>query len=82
MSVIHITEEDTTASSRIFLKILFEDMAQGLGMKKLAGKMKDEVLPPSLSGIFPVDNPRGTRFSIHVTVSDTKRPISIEVFVF
>lgn len=64
-SVIHLNEEETTSSSRIFIKILFEDLAQGLGMKKLQEKMKDDMLQPSLAGIFPTDEPRNTRFSIN-----------------
>lgn len=65
MSAIHINEQETTASSRIFVKVLFEDLAQGLGMKKLSEQMKDESLQPYFSGIFPTDDPRNTRFSIN-----------------
>ncbi|KAK5202174.1 pre-mRNA-splicing factor cwc22 [Cryomyces antarcticus] len=65
LSVIHLNEEETTSSSRIFVKILIEDLAQALGMRKLVERLKDEMLQPSLAGIFPTDNPRNTRFAIN-----------------
>lgn len=64
-SSIHLNEEETTSSSRIFIKILIEELAQGIGMKKLSERTKDDVLLPSLGGIFPIDDPRNTRFSIN-----------------
>ena len=66
MSVIHITEEDTTASSRIFLKILFD--RHGCTNGRHARTPQEHAEPCGSSH--------------HGTVSDTKRPISIEVFVF
>ncbi|THY74765.1 MIF4G-domain-containing protein [Aureobasidium pullulans] len=65
ISAIHLNEEETTSSSRIFIKILIEELAQNVGMKKLSERMKDDALLPALGGIFPVDNPRNTRFSIN-----------------
>ncbi|KAF2756342.1 MIF4G-domain-containing protein [Pseudovirgaria hyperparasitica] len=68
LSLIHLNEEETTSSSRIFIKILFEDLSQALGMPKLATKLtKDEVLTPSLGGLFPKDptNQKDTRFAIN-----------------
>lgn len=63
--VIKLNEEDTTSSSRIFIKILIEDLAQGVGMKNLADRFKAEELQPALAGMFPTDNPKNTRFSIN-----------------
>ncbi|KAL9088042.1 MAG: hypothetical protein Q9165_006383 [Trypethelium subeluteriae] len=65
LSTIHLNEDETTSSSRIFIKILFEDLSQALGMRGLAEKLKDPLLQPSLAGIFPTDDPRNTRFSIN-----------------
>jgi len=65
LHVVHLNEEDTTSSSRIFIKILIEDLAQGVGMKSLTTKLKDDALQPALAGIFPTDNPKNTRFSIN-----------------
>ncbi|KAF4554131.1 Pre-mRNA-splicing factor cwc22-like protein [Elsinoe fawcettii] len=65
MEAIRLNEEETTSSSRIFIKILFEDLGQGLGMKKLTERMRDDALQPYFGGLFPTDNPRNTRFSIN-----------------
>ncbi|KAK6001396.1 hypothetical protein QM012_002727 [Aureobasidium pullulans] len=65
ISAIHLNEDETTSSSRIFIKILIEELAQNIGMKKLSERMKDDALQPALAGIFPIDNPRNTRFSIN-----------------
>jgi len=65
LSVIHMNEEETTSSSRIFIKILFEELTQSMGMKKLQERMKADQLQSSLINIFPIDNPRNTRFSIN-----------------
>ena len=68
-SVIHLNEEETTSASRIFIKILFQDIAENIGMAKLQAKMADERLQPSLQGIFPHDDPRNIRFSINYFTS-------------
>ncbi|KAH0285604.1 MIF4G-domain-containing protein, partial [Aureobasidium sp. EXF-3399] len=65
ISAVHLNEDETTSSSRIFIKILIEELAQNIGMKKLSERIKDDALLPALAGIFPVDNPRNTRFSIN-----------------
>ncbi len=64
LSVIKLTEEDTTASSRIFIKIMFQELNNLLGEDKLKEKMlagaKDEYV-----GMFCRDNPTNTRFCIN-----------------
>ena len=69
LSVVHLNEDETTSSSRIFIKILFQDLAEALGMVKLQERLKDDILRPSYDGIFPTDNPRNTRFSINYFTS-------------
>ncbi|KAF4121193.1 pre-mRNA-splicing factor CWC22 [Geosmithia morbida] len=69
MSVIHLNEDETTSSSRIFIKILFQQMTEELGMPKLKARMTDDVLRPQLEGLFPRDNPRNIRFSINYFTS-------------
>ncbi|PGH07206.1 pre-mRNA-splicing factor cwc22 [Helicocarpus griseus UAMH5409] len=69
LSIIHLNEDETTSSSRIFVKILFQEFAEVLGMKKLQEIFKDEILQPSFEGLFPTDNPRNTRFSINYFTS-------------
>ncbi|KAL2752492.1 hypothetical protein ACRALDRAFT_1011715, partial [Sodiomyces alcalophilus JCM 7366] len=69
LSAIHLNEEETTSSSRIFIKILFQHLAEELGMPKLQLRMKDETLQPSLAGLFPRDSARNVRFSINYFTS-------------
>ncbi|KAL8718647.1 MAG: hypothetical protein Q9225_004244 [Loekoesia sp. 1 TL-2023] len=69
LSIIHLNEDETTSSSRIFIKILFQDLAEALGMSKLQAQLKDDLLRPNYDGIFPTDNPRNTRFSINYFTS-------------
>lgn len=68
-SVVHLNEEETTSSSRIFIKILFQDLAEALGLPKLQERMRDDILRPSYAGLFPTDSPRNTRFSINYFTS-------------
>ncbi|KAL3423663.1 MIF4G domain-containing protein [Phlyctema vagabunda] len=69
LSVVHLNEEETTSSSRIFIKILFQDLAEAMGMAKLQARLKDDMLRTSFEGLFPRDNPRNTRFSINYFTS-------------
>jgi pre-mRNA-splicing factor CWC22 len=69
MSVIHLNEEETTSSSRIFIKILFQDLSEAMGMKKLQARLTEDLLRPYFEGLFPHDNPRNTRFSINYFTS-------------
>ncbi|GFS20273.1 pre-mRNA-splicing factor CWC22-like protein [Elysia marginata] len=65
LSVVKLTEDDTTSASRIFLKILFQELSEYLGLLKLNQRLKDPTLSPFFEGIMPRDNPKNTRFSIN-----------------
>jgi pre-mRNA-splicing factor CWC22 len=69
LSVVHLNEEETTSASRIFIKIMFQEISEELGMPKLSARMKDETLQPSFEGLFPHDNPKNIRFSINYFTS-------------
>lgn len=66
---IRLTEDDTTSSSRIFLKILVQDLAEALGMKQLQERFKSDLMKADYEGLFPIDEPRNTRFSINYFTS-------------
>ncbi|KAL8917269.1 MAG: hypothetical protein Q9208_008045 [Pyrenodesmia sp. 3 TL-2023] len=68
-SIVHLNEDETTSSSRIFIKILFQDLSEALGMPKLQARLKDDLLRPNYEGLFPTDNARNTRFSINYFTS-------------
>lgn len=66
---VKMNEDDTTSSSRIFIKIMFQEVTEGMGLKKLVERFKDPSLKMYLGNILPVDNPRNTRFSINFFTS-------------
>ncbi|POS80089.1 pre-mRNA-splicing factor cwc22 [Diaporthe helianthi] len=70
LSIIHLNEEETTSASRIFIKILFQEISEEIGLKKLQARCRDPLLQPSLEGIFPRgDDRRNIRFSINYFTS-------------
>ncbi|XP_031564700.1 pre-mRNA-splicing factor CWC22 homolog [Actinia tenebrosa] len=69
LECIHLNEDETTSSSRVFIKILFQELAEYMGMPKLNERLKDPFLVVYFEGLFPRDNPRNTRFSINFFTS-------------
>lgn len=69
LDCIRLNEDDTTSSSRIFIKILFQELAEYMGMGKLNTRLNEPTLQASFSGLFPRDNPRNTRFAINFFTS-------------
>lgn len=69
LAYIRLTEEDTTSSSRIFIKILFQELSEHLGIRLLNEKLNDPTMQDSFESIFPRDNPKNTRFSINFFTS-------------
>jgi len=71
LEVIHINEVETTSSSRIFIKILVQEIAEAIGIAKLKARFETEE-PEQLvwyKGMFPMDNVRKTRYSINFFTS-------------
>ncbi|RZC86537.1 hypothetical protein C5167_029889 [Papaver somniferum] len=69
LAYIRLTEEDTTSSSRIFIKILFQELSEHLGIRLLNERLIDPAMQDSFESIFPRDNPKNTRFSINFFTS-------------
>ncbi|KAK2441553.1 pre-mRNA-splicing factor CWC22 protein [Trifolium repens] len=69
LSYIRLTEEDTTSSSRIFIKILFQELSEHLGIRLLNERLNDPTMQDSFESIFPKDNPKNTRFCINFFTS-------------
>ena len=55
----------TTASSRIFIKILMQEIANNIGIKQFAKKMDESMI----EGLFPTDSVENARFSINFFTS-------------
>ncbi|KAJ2306515.1 pre-mRNA-splicing factor cwc22 [Coemansia sp. RSA 2706] len=71
LRVVVLTEETTTSSSRIFLKILLQDLAENLGLQALNQKLKsdDAQISEALRGMFPRDDAKSIRFAINYYTS-------------
>lgn len=69
LSHIRLNENDTSSSSRVFIKILFQQLAESLGLVKLNGRIKDPTLQSAFEGLFPRDEPQNTRFAINFFTS-------------
>lgn len=78
---IHLNEEETTSSSRIFIKILFEELVGAMGTKKLVAKMQDDTLKEAYTGLFPrpEQDPRATRFAINYFTAIGMGPLTEEM---
>ncbi|AES81505.1 putative initiation factor eIF-4 gamma, MA3 [Medicago truncatula] len=69
LSYIRLTEEDTTSSSRIFIKILFQELSEHLGIQVLNDRLNDPVMQDCFESLFPKDSTKNTRFSINFFTS-------------
>ncbi|RKP40308.1 armadillo-type protein [Dimargaris cristalligena] len=69
LSIITLSEETTSSSSRIFIKILMLGLAEALGLQRLHDRLKDPATAEAFQGLFPMDNPKHTRFAINYFVS-------------
>ncbi|XP_066136866.1 pre-mRNA-splicing factor CWC22 homolog [Saccopteryx bilineata] len=69
LECIKLSEETTTSSSRIFVKIFFQELCEYMGLPKLNARLKDETLQLFFEGLLPRDNPRNTRFAINFFTS-------------
>eukprot|EP01054_Gregarina_sp_Poly1_P003066 Gregarina_sp_Poly_1__3065@NODE_1861_length_3183_cov_48_838896_g1206_i0_p1_GENE_NODE_1861_length_3183_cov_48_838896_g1206_i0NODE_1861_length_3183_cov_48_838896_g1206_i0_p1_ORF_typecomplete_len901_score135_94MIF4G/PF02854_19/4_7e33MIF4G/PF02854_19/0_0061MA3/PF02847_17/3_9e03MA3/PF02847_17/7_1e27TFCD_C/PF12612_8/0_29TFCD_C/PF12612_8/3e03ParcG/PF10274_9/0_36MIF4G_like/PF09088_11/6_6e03MIF4G_like/PF09088_11/3_9_NODE_1861_length_3183_cov_48_838896_g1206_i04812961 len=66
MEILVLTESATTAASRIFIKIIFQDLADELGLETLQQRLREEELQPYMSAsLFPRDSVANIRFSIN-----------------
>ena len=64
-----LNEDDTNSSKRIFIKTLFKDLAEFLGLPKLNTRLQDEDMKVYFRNLMPLDNPEHTRFSVNFFTS-------------
>merc|ERR1712187_661374 len=62
---IRITEETSTSSSRIFIKVIFQELSEQWGIRKLDERLKEPELQQYFGGLFPKDHSKNMRFSIN-----------------
>jgi pre-mRNA-splicing factor CWC22 len=70
-----MNEGDATSSRRIFIKIMMQEMTEGMGLKALAERVKDPEVKRGCEGMFPMDVPKNTRIRINYLMS-----IGLDVF--
>ncbi|OWM84547.1 hypothetical protein CDL15_Pgr000987 [Punica granatum] len=56
--------EDTTSSSRIFIKNIFPELSEHLGIRLLSKRLNDPTMQDMFESIFPKDSPENTEVSI------------------
>jgi pre-mRNA-splicing factor CWC22 len=66
---IHMNERETNSSKRIFVKILFKELAEFLGLEKLNSRMQDDDMIEFFQYLMPRSNPDNIRFSINFFTS-------------
>jgi pre-mRNA-splicing factor CWC22 len=78
LSIIHLNEDETTSSSRIFIKILFQEIAEAIGIAKLKQRFETSDAEQSewFKGLFPKDNARNTRYAINFFTSIGLGPLT------
>lgn len=69
MECIKLTEDDTTSSSRIFIKIMLNELTESMGLKTIAERFKEDEVKRCCAGMLPMDNPKNTRFAINYLTS-------------
>jgi pre-mRNA-splicing factor CWC22 len=69
LALVRLSEEATTPSSRIFTKILFQELVEYMGLAALRARLADPALGAALAGVFPRADLRDTRFAINFFTS-------------
>lgn len=84
MSIIHLNEDETTSSSRIFIKIVIQEMSEAMGIAKLNQRFntQDEEHKLWYAGMFPKDNVRNTRYAINFFTSIGLGPLTDDLREF
>jgi pre-mRNA-splicing factor CWC22 len=80
-SVIHLNEDQTTSSSRIFIKILLQEIAEAIGIMKLKQRFESSDVEELewYKGLFPKDSARNTRYAINFFTSIGLGPLTDEL---
>jgi len=84
LHIIHLNEDETTSSSRIFIKIVIQEMAEAMGIAKLKNRFDatDDECKAWYAGMFPKDNIRNTRYAINFFTSIGLGPLTDDLREF
>jgi len=64
LATCRVDEKHSTSSSRVFIKILFQELSELMGVSKLNDRLKDPALQPALEGLFPRYDSPNTLYAI------------------
>lgn len=53
--IVHMNQEESTASSRIFVKFIFSELVMDIGIKELKERLNEPYIQPFLKNMFPMD---------------------------
>ena len=67
--IVILRQDTTTAAHRMFLKILFREIAENIGVDRMAEEFKKDEMREFYSGLFPIGHPNDVRFSINYFTS-------------
>jgi pre-mRNA-splicing factor CWC22 len=67
LQVIKTNEDDTTSSSRTFVKIMMQEETVSMGLPTLKERFADAEIKALCTGMFPLDNPE-THGSLSITL--------------
>uniref|UniRef100_A0A0N5BWQ7 MI domain-containing protein n=1 Tax=Strongyloides papillosus TaxID=174720 RepID=A0A0N5BWQ7_STREA len=65
LSIVRLTETDTTPAGRIYLKFVFQTIVENISAAKFYEKMKDPEMAHIWKGIFPRNNKEDIMFAIN-----------------
>uniref|UniRef100_A0AAF5DF88 MI domain-containing protein n=1 Tax=Strongyloides stercoralis TaxID=6248 RepID=A0AAF5DF88_STRER len=65
LSIVRLTENDTTPAGRIYLKFVFQTIVENMSAAKFYEKMKDPEMAHIWKGIFPRNNREDIMFAIN-----------------
>jgi len=69
LQAIKINEDDTTGSSRIFVKIMMQEVTESMGLPTLKERFVDPEIKALCTGMFPLDNLKNMHCSINYITS-------------
>jgi len=69
LQCIRLTMEETNSSGRIFIKIIFQELAENIGLSKINERIHNRAFMHWFTGILPRDTLSNVRFSINFFTS-------------
>ena len=67
--VVTLRQDTTTSAHRMFLKILFREIAQNMGVDNMAREFSNPETRDNYAGLFPIGHPNDVRFAINYFTS-------------